>query len=355
MKESCNFKPSQNWLQLSAIQWGGAFSLPVFLIGYFLGNQYDVITAIFELLAGNGVLLLISLAYLHVIIQYRMITVDMAKLIFGPAGIAFAGFSLFVSLFGWAVIQWQFIKNAMVNVIQPQGNFLTFVLRGSSSVTFTTVPKLLGFMMVLSVASGLLFDLPTFYRHARTKNQGKISLCLVWMVGVLGMESFGLFVAKSQTMLAVISREKLIFVCVIVLTGVLTNALNIYSAGMVMNRLFKVNAMRSMLVISTLTLMLSAVTIGAHLPLLLELMGASAEAILCITLTTVLLRGLTLHALSQQQRVSNQVIYFLTMILMILGCVSRMPFFKDILLDVAVVSVSLMLLTERVKKYEATN
>lgn len=349
------FQPRQNWLQLSAIQMGGAFSLPVFIIGYFLGSHYRINTALFQIFIGNSILLMISLAYLRVIVRHRVITIDMARFLFGNIGNHFAGISTLISMLGWSVIQWQFIANACVSFIQKKSNFLMFVLQGDAVSIDHPKSFVLGLLIVFSVASGLLFDLPTFYRHARTETQGKISLSLLWMLAVLGVESLGVMAANHQGTLNFIDGHRLGFVVLIVITGFLTNGLNIYSAGMMINRLFHIDSIRAMVFVVGLTGVVSMVPIGTHLPVMLQLMGASAETILCVTLTTVHLKGLSLTCLTELERRENQQVFFLTMIIMLLTSLWSAFILKNSVVVIAIVSVGLMFINNRKYRNEATN
>lgn len=349
------FKPSQNWLQLSAIQVGGAFSLPVFMIGYFLGCHYSFKVALLQLMIGNSLLLVISLAYLRVIVIYRLITVEMGRLIFGRVGEVFASVSMLMSMLGWCVIQWQFMKNASVSFLHQQGNFLSDILQGNLQTSTASLTFLVGLMMVVSVAAGLLFDLPTFYRHARSQGHGMISLVLLWMVAVLGIECFGLFAAQNHGILGWINHHRWGFLVFILLTGSLTNGLNVYSSGMVINRLFKIDSKRAMILVIALTGALSVYPIGDQLPILLQWMGASGEAILCVTLSSVFLKGMALESLTDRERRVNQHVYFISLFVMVVAFISPVEILKNMVVTVAIVSIGLMCIYYGVKFNEATN
>jgi cytosine permease len=349
------FEAKQNAITLSAIQLGGALSLPVFMIGYFLGCHGRFELVMIELVLGNSLLLLISLAYFRVIMHYRLVTVDMAKLLFGNMGVMFAGVSMLMSMLGWSVIQFQFMKNACFNVIEPQSEFLNFILQGNTEKINTSFSFMLGFVTVFSVASGLLFDLPTFYRHAKTKIDGCVSLIFIWMMAVLGTETLGLVVAKSQMALTTIDHHPAIFLILILLTGLSTNALNIYSAGMITNRLFKLNLRKGIIGITISSLVLCFIPIGGHLSVLLELMGSSAEAILCMTLSYVFIKGLTLETLPLYQKQINQQFFFATLLVMLCAFVSNNAYLSNIVVNVAVVSLSLMFVYYGVKKHATKN
>lgn len=347
------FEPKQNWATLSAIQLGGTISLPVFLTGYFLGCHYSRETAITQLIIGNILLLAVSFAYLRVIVVYRVITMDMANFIFGKMGASVAGMSMLVSMLGWTAIQWQFMKNAASHLGADQGDFLRFILQGSSSNI--SVPVFYGLIMVLSLGGGMLFDLPTFYRHARTKRHGRVSLIFLWLIAVLGMESLGLMVAENQGALHWVDQHKPIIFSLIVVTGVLSNMVNIYSGSMVIHRLFAYRLKVAAMVMLAISLIVSLIPIGVHLPVFLEFMGASAEVVLCVTLTTVFIHGLSLETCSMAEKKVNQQIYFLTMLFMFLAYASGLSWFNNVVADVAVICVSLMLIYDGVKKYEAKN
>lgn len=336
------FTPKQNWVKLCAIQLGGALSLPVFMIGYFLGSHFDLEIAVLQLCLGNIVIVLLSLAYMRVIANYRVITVEMAGYLYGNAGVVFAGASMLISLLGWTVLQWQFMKNACLAAFYHQDHFLLRILEGSAAANHKTITLSLGFMMILSVASGMLFDLPTFYRHARSRQDGYISLTILWLMIVPLMEGLGVVLAKYQGVLLVIDRNRVVLLAFILITGILTNVLNIYSASMVMNRLFQTRQVKALVLILFVTLMLSAVTIGDHLPMMLELIGASAEAIFCMTMSYVLIHGLTLDQIDQPAKHRHQKIYFITMGFMFASLVFHLPYINDVLISIATVSAGLM-------------
>src|SRR5689334_9051173 len=104
---------NQSWLTLSCLQLSGALSLPVIMVGYYLGHHASLEACLGQIFVGNALLFFISLFYMNVIHQKKMVTIEFAQCLFGSRGSFICAASMAISLMGWSAIQLHLIHSAL--------------------------------------------------------------------------------------------------------------------------------------------------------------------------------------------------------------------------------------------------
>lgn len=284
MKEIQSF---QNWRQLIVIQAGGALCLPLFVVGYHLAKNYGFSSALAGIVVGNLILYLLATMMLNRCLTKRLSTSELSQEVFGDIGKYFFSAIMVFSLIGWFAIQLTIMGDALGGLLPIVGDYpiplrvglgilatLTaiFGLKGLEVVANFSLPLLCatvgyalwvaqggeasslsfekinfaGTSLVIASCLSAVIDLPTFFRQAASKREGRIALTLLFCCVVPLIQAVGVYLclhnqAENLTeVLSLASSHPLWKVWIglfVLLAGWTTNNTNIYSASVNMVRL----------------------------------------------------------------------------------------------------------------------
>lgn len=371
----------QSWFTLSCLQLSGAVSLPIIMIGFYLGQHYSLGTSLLQILLGNLSLFVLAALYMRVINRQKQVTIEFAQALFGRSGTYLCAAGLVLSLIGWSAIQINLLA-----AITPQPSFAAMLIAGIiyfltcrdlaylARINKLVLPLLgasliyllvsmphteafvfprkneswkLGFMMVITAGSGLVFDLPTFFRHAATPRAALQALAVIFLLSLPAIEGLGIHLALHfgnnehwvKGFLSSFSLPSLFFLMVSGLSGA---CLNLYSATLVLNRLLGYHYRKTLLLLCSLSGLFAFVNLERHFSSFLELINLNAEIITVLILIYITFKGAHLPQPSLQQKKAHQVIFFL--VLVYAGCsrLFQISLTQDLFLDVAMLSAVLM-------------
>lgn len=292
----------QNWRQLASVQVGGAICLPLLLVGYELAKQGNPISILFSIFWGNVLLFALALIAGSMSTKRNLTTVEHASLYFGPKGRLFFALTLSSSMLGWFAIQTQCMGSDLYHFIQKfQENggshveswkmMLSFVLAalmiagafwGLQFFTWMShicIPSLLatigyavyqlgalawigelsfdqgsaslwngkGISLVLASSMAATVDLPTFYRHADSRNAPIIASIANYLIAMPLIQIAGMclyYGTQAPTISEALATQsslpwKAWVLCFMLLAGWTTNNINLYSAALSFRSLYK--------------------------------------------------------------------------------------------------------------------
>ncbi len=344
---------TQNWFQLSAIQLSGALSFPMLMIGYYLGLYEPGKTVVEQIVLGNIISLILGSLYLFPILKYRVITVEMASFLYGKVGLTICSLSLLMTLIGWSVIQMQFINNAVSSMSANQSDWLNQLLTGGHQYGHISISFSLGLIMVITSGCALIFDLPTFFRYAKNKSHGVLGLVVIYCIGIIFIQSLGLYLSQHQQTVLNLAHYQKLFGAGIVVTGLFTNAINIFSSGMILHKLYKIPLKAAYLIPSIVVLAGAQITFMGRLPELLEWMSCCAEIILSMTLAYIVIKGLDLSLINFKDKRVHYFIFMLTLVCVTIGQLTNIKYLSDSFIASGLISFILTFLYHKVT-YERT-
>ncbi|MDR3477908.1 MAG: hypothetical protein P4M14_07745 [Gammaproteobacteria bacterium] len=376
----------QSWLTLGCLQLSGALSLPVILIGYYLGQHGGTQAALLQLGLGNAILFCLSAFYLAIIHPKKWVTIEFAQHLFGSAGTYICAVGMVLSLIGWSAIQINLIGLAIghstifVNMLMV---LLIYAFTCRDLTYLATVNKLLlpiiclcfcymlvsvpsnsfphapialdsfkiGLMMVITAGSGLVFDLPTFYRHAATPKDGLLGLIFIFGFALPLVECAGIYLAKqsflpvdySDWMTNFINHFDLFSLFFLMLSGLLGTCLNLYSAGIIVSRTIKLSYQQSLLLCSVLAAMLSLINLEKQFGFFLEIINLNAEIMTALLFMYVMVRGRQLPMPDTRQKRLHQSIFYLVIFYAITSKFFQCNVLHDVFLETALLTCGLMM------------
>lgn len=314
----------QNWWQLSSVQIGGAICLPVIMTGQVLSQTYGFASSFAAVWAGNVILLLLGIVSVCMSLDIKKTTVETAADFFDKRGTRLFALALVFSLVCWFAIQTDMMALGMIDLLSLDGwgsggkmminTVLGLIMtlaclygiKGFRLLANITVPLLLftlayafftvkpvastpaysftlaGSSLVIAMSIGVVIDFPTYFRFARNRRDGIISVFLIFACALPLLEMLGIYLAQGVdegSILDVLKRPEIPFWNVwialfIILAGWTTNNLNLYSAAMSMQSIVKnVNDKSLMFVLGFAGTVLSYFDLLAHLEVVLDLMG----------------------------------------------------------------------------------
>ena len=324
-------KHQQNWLQLLCIQAGGAICLPIIMLGQVLAQSYGLWAALGMIACGNAFLLVYALFTSKMAVCERKSTIELVVGLFGRYGSALFGAIFLVSMVGWFAIQinvvteslsqYLFFSPIVLNLLL--GALMTVVsccgIRGLQVLSQLSAPLLIatlaialyfttgslqveahpfsfgGISLVIAAAIGGAIDIPTYWRHAKSRSDGTIAAVLLFGVALPLIESVGVYLgfhASSTNLLATLTQQgglgwELWVVGFLVLAGWTSNNTNLYSAGInSFSLLPKLSFVRRTLLIGAFGTMLSCMNLLQHFSMALDVMGiliASMGAVMIVS------------------------------------------------------------------------
>lgn len=371
----------QSWFTLSCLQLSGALSLPVIMIGYYLGQHYSLENCLIQIVLGNLSLFFLAAFYITVISKNKLLTVELAQCLLGPGGTALCAAGMVLSLLGWSAIQIHLLaattshfylavlgsalflyfltcKNlaylARINkIILPflvgsLGYFLvTAPQAGVTTPQLGTEPFKLGLVMILTAGSGLVFDLPTFYRHAATPRQAILSLALIFLLSLPLIEGLGIYLAAHYSnngnwLQSFINSFNLPTLFLLISSGLLGSCLNLYSATMILNSTLGFSYRKMLFLCCGLSALLSLINLEQKLSVFLEIINLNAEIITVLIFIYVFFKGSQLPHPKPAQKRMHQAIFYLTIGFASCTKIFRLSLFNDLFLDTAFISCALM-------------
>jgi cytosine permease len=268
----------QNWMQLSAVQAGGAICLPVFVVGHALAQQEGIPSALFAIGLGNAFLLVLALIGASYSSEKRLSTVECAVECFGSIGKGFFSAAMVVSMVGWFAIQLHLMALSLDELTPFSvgiwgslclGAVMTLLgmrgLQGLKRLATISMPLLLltigfgltdtsisdlksiddfhlsttGVSLVLACSIAAVIDLPTFFRVSLSRKDAVIAVCVLFGLVIPFVEGVGVILFASQgnaSFLDLLMHAhasygwKLWVLGFVLLAGWTTNSANLYSA-----------------------------------------------------------------------------------------------------------------------------
>ncbi len=311
-----------SWMQLASVQIGGAICLPPILVGYELALQFGVLVAFVAIAVGNILLALVALVCSEMTWKNKRTTPDNAGLYLGGLGQKVVSLLLAFSMCSWFAIQTQVVvqdvagSNAAVGfalAVLFAGSLL-YGLKGITRLSDLAVPVMVltliialyctygvkeidcskglecrveAISMVMALAIGICIDMPTFFRHARSRLDSHIGALVTCAIGIPLIESCGVLLfawSDSTTVMQALHFSSSAFWQVwiglfLVLAAWTTNTTNLYSAAMAVKSLWPKVSERQVLVYTALTaVIVSQLNIFSNLALVLEVMGVLLAA-----------------------------------------------------------------------------
>ncbi len=349
---------TQNWRQLASIQIGGAICLPMIMVGHTLGQTYGLLSAWVAIALGNAVLLGLALLMFRISYPGRFTTIEHASLYFGSKGILLLAFAMAFSMLGWFGIQLNVMSQSILEVMSAYlgertfsplwinmglGCFITGValygIRAIHQLANMSLPILVltlgyalymqenaqinetlpfswkGTSLIVAAAIAAVIDLPTYFRHARTAQDGWISLVLIFGITLPLIEATGVYLASHGAGDQLIDHLKhpaypwwngwiALF---LLLAGWTTNNTNLYSGAASLSLLFpKLNEEKRMLGLGLVGTGISCFDLLAHFEKILDILGILLASMGAVILTRALLRKWIPECKSLDQRLHLQ-------------------------------------------------
>lgn len=391
----------QNALTLTTIQLSGAISLPVLMAGYFVGINYSSSTGLMQIIFANILLCIAACTYVQVALQHKEITVQIARRFFGKQGGLICSVGMLTIMLGWAVIQLHYmtaaiqallnlrlvyapllysaITSAFFYVIMMNGlnsfdklnrilfpimiALMVFSLIGCKnnyiSHPTATLPVFFGVIIILMTASGMLYDLPTYYHNAASTKDARISLLILFMIILPIVQILGLALAKMQLtsdlsgfeMTKIFSSFNNIGLLFLIISSFLTNCLNIYSSVVVIKQFVNVSYKKVLMLVCLLCAASGFISLDHSLISLLEGMNILSEIMLCLILVYVVFYGVNLSSINPKHtKIHSQLLYSVLIIVILSRYLPFSPT-NDYFINSALLSIFVMTLYCGLRRY----
>jgi cytosine permease len=275
---------NQSWWQLAAIQLTGVTSLPILTGSILLINNNNFISSLLTLILANIILLIIRLLMINMTFKGRKSAIDISIEYFGKFGSYFIAISLLLSTFAWFVMQTTLASNALSYLIQIEQNLginrfmqigvligilsTLFCMNGIKIIKWISIislPILLiafigiflgtkltlppvannkisisGLPIILTTSLGITIDLPTFFRHSKSKKNSIYALTVIQILSfIIGLSSIFLF-SIIQPWLGINTHNDLLsskfllkysLILFIFVSAICANISNVYSSS----------------------------------------------------------------------------------------------------------------------------
>lgn len=327
----------QNWKQLASIQIGGVICLPMVLIGHTLSQTYGWASACSAIVLGNLGLLGLALLIFQMSYPSRLSTVEQAKAYFGPAGTKLFALAMVVSMTGWFAIQLNVMSMGLMDLINGDatvwsnlifGCLITwmalFGIRAINWLANLSLPLLIftlayacwaspdkepnspmpyslgGISLVLAAAIAAVIDIPTYFRHARTVNHGRLGLLFTFGLALPLIEIVGAYLASQGSEGLLLASLKNSFnplwngwiALFLILAGWTTNNTNLYSAAISLKTLIPSwDETKRIMAIGLIGTVLSTADLLHHLELTLSVLGLMVASISAVMLACFLVNS----------------------------------------------------------------
>jgi cytosine permease len=272
----------QSWFSLAMMQVGGAMSLPLILVGFELEKKWGFYQALFAILLGNLFLYVLSIISSLLSQESEKTTAETAERYLGRLGKVLFALVIVLSTATWFSIQtaligrdlsllcakWGYpIERALllngglaclitfscagIDRIQRFANFLVPLLAASlffilyqvygashhSILDESLKFEVQGIALTISCSIATVIDMPTFFRHAKSKKDAIKAVTLIYFIGLPLIEAIGLFIGfyspQNELLGALLGNSGIVvfslLAFIIVFAGWATNNLNFYS------------------------------------------------------------------------------------------------------------------------------
>ena len=405
----------QNWLELSSIQLGGAICLPVILIGHELTRLLGLGAAISSIILGNALLFSLALISSKMSYESQKTTAENAESYFGQKGKFFFALIIALSLVSWFAIQTQVMSQDLALMlsyncgIELKKESLSFILaalmvassffglKGVTLLANATLPLMIvtlglavwqaalaseknftfvlaedgqgllsgfsaaGLSLVMAAAISAVVDLPTFFRHAKTKKDGNFAVTLTFLIGIPLVELVGVMLgfwtnATSLTEALLAFDHPLFKLWVglfILFAGWTTNNTNLYSAKVCLQAVLPgISERQASVYMGGACLILSLCPLLENLSVALDLMG-----VLIASMGGVVLTAYSLQKFFDVQALhkGHQMLAWLIGTLAGLCNIVFRGFVTEIAIVDAIVVASIFLILVRIKNLNVKN
>jgi len=307
----------QNWIEITAIQLGGAICLPVILVGFQLGRDLGIGMGLGCLFVANLFLFLLSLVGAHLASSGERSTLETVELFFGKKGKSFFALLMIGSLLVWFAIQAQMASSDLYLVVQQLGiganrellcfgvTLLMVIIplfgfEAIAKVADFTVPFMLAaicfsalfhmvqgqtmevcpsaalttmnFCLVVAANICAVCDMPTFFRHAKNLVHAQKAAVATFLIGIPAVEAIGLCIgsfSQGKGFLEALcpsgdSVFRACFALFIFLAAFTNNNGNFYSAKVSLDGFEGLNPKARKPILATLALLCSSAPIFEH-------------------------------------------------------------------------------------------
>lgn len=342
----------QNWFQLTSIQIGGAICFPVIMIGQILFQTYGFYSSLIALILGNILLFLLALPTFLMSFKSKLSTAENAKNYFGKNGAKIFALIISSCLIGWFAIQLNLISLSINETLTALGStkiplvllnlffgliITLFLSRGTDSldkISSFTLPLLAatmaysvykaynsgtafsnmdlsatfnGLSLILAGSIIAVADLPTYYRFAKSKKHGIISICILFLVAIPLIQFVGIYIASKnpgKNIIDLLSYDgrlpwKLWVGLFLFFAGWTTNNTNLYSAAISFRSILENWSERlAIYIMGFLGTILACLNLLDHFEMALNLMGSTIVSMSAVVIVNFVLGGLlnkTLH------------------------------------------------------------
>lgn len=258
---------NQGAIKLIAIQIGGAICLPILMVGQYLEENFGLGGALSAIIIGNLLLYGFGLIACELSLSSKISTGEHAQKYFGPLGMKGFSLALLISMIGWFSIQLKAMTDLFGVSPLVLGGLITLTtlngMRALEKISLFLVPLMAYFLiapffhlpshppisslnvkglsLVIAASSIAVLDMPTFFRFAKSKRSARIATTVLFTLLLPLVEAIGAYLS------AVFPGDDLIFMLgggvgvslFILAAGWTTNNMNLYSASINLQNLFK--------------------------------------------------------------------------------------------------------------------
>ncbi len=266
-----------SYIKLSLIQVSGYVSLPALMIGFMLCQNYGFGTACSSIVVANLLLALLAIPIANNALIHRQTSSERVEFLFGKNAGKISSLALALALVGWFAINVEAASKTLPSSIYNNiliGGFITLavsygieslrkiaslivpifgfavlsslilLLEGSAISLSIALPSINAVMIAFAAPFTILFDLPTYYRFAKSKFDSIASIVISLFIIMSALQFVGcLFciIANGQgdivsTLVNLESSElSALNIASIVLGTIIVNNCNLYSASANLN------------------------------------------------------------------------------------------------------------------------
>lgn len=346
-------KIRHNFIDLTLIQVGGFLCPPAVMLGFILSMNYGIASAALNILLGNIILALLAIPIGMSASESRRPTIEYVKLIMGSIGAKIAALGSLLVMAGWFAINLnltsesilsafgstkasnmrmlinlglgllimlavsrgiEFLKNMSkltvpLFIISMTCTFAMLLSGTSINLESVAAPKveLAAILLVVAGAFSMIFDLPTYFRFARSKKDSTISIIIIFIIAMSLVETLGVVfysLSPAGSLVEMLtSTGGTMLVCFntifLIVAGLTTNNSNLYVSSINISALLPQtsNNLR-ILIAGMISIALSMVDVLSHYETLLQTI---LIVLACITAL------IFIHALVRKLDISHKI------------------------------------------------
>jgi len=346
-------KIRHNFIDLTLIQVGGFLCPPAVMLGFILSMNYGVTSAALNILLGNIILAMLAIPIGMSASESRKPTIEYVKLIMGSIGAKIAALGSLVVMAGWFAINLNLTSESILSTFGSSkisemrmlinlGLGLLIMLAVNRGIDFlkdmskVTVPLFIismtaTFAMLLSGTSitlesmdapkvelaaillavagpfSMIFDLPTYFRFARSKKDSTISIIIIFIIAMSLVEMLGVvfyLLSPAGSLVEMLtSTGGMLLICFntifLVVAGLTTNNSNLYVSSINISALLPNTSHKlRILIVGMISIALSMVDVLSNYQTLLQTI---LVVLACITSL------IFIHALVKRLAISHKI------------------------------------------------